>query len=291
LKLQGIAEAVGGEIIMPTLKERIFGILEPGDEDSKYFDPFIITLIFLNVVAMILESVDEIYIPYSRIFNAFDWFSVSVFTVEYVLRVWSITVIPRFRHPVKGRLRYMATPMAIIDLMAFLPFFLPMFLPDMRYFRSLRLLRLFRLLKMVRYSESVNTFINIIKRRHEELTVSVFVILILLVVASSMMYEAEHDAQPKAFSNIPAAMWWGVVTLATVGYGDMFPITPIGKLIGSVVVILGIGLFALPAGILASGFVEEIQERKKKTMICPHCGMSIEENAFPEEEMAEGGRG
>ena len=261
------------------LKTRISGILEPGDEDSKYFDPFIMGLIFLNVAAVVLETVDWIYLRYAFIFNAFEIFSVAVFTVEYTLRVWSCTANPDFKDPVRGRLRFMVTPLALIDLMAVLPFYLPFVFADLRFMRALRLFRLLRVLKLARYSDSLQTFVDVLRLKKEELLLMLFAIMILLVVSSSLMYDAEHEAQPDAFSSIPAAMWWGIVTLATVGYGDVYPVTPWGKLIGSIVVILGIGLFALPTGVLASGFAEVLarrkEDQKKAEMVCPHCGRHI----------------
>jgi voltage-gated potassium channel len=261
------------------LKARVFGVLEPGDEDSKYFDPFIMGLIMLNVAAVVLETVDWLYTSYAPIFNAFDLFSVAVFTVEYILRVWSCTIDPRFNDPVRGRLRFLVTPLALVDLMAVLPFYLPLLFPDMRFMRAMRLFRLFRVLKLARYSESLQTFIDVLRLKKEELMVMFFAIMILLIISSSLVYDAEHEAQPEAFASIPAAMWWGIVTLATVGYGDVYPVTPWGRLIGSVVVILGIGLFALPTGVLASGFAEVLARRKEKEKIqkmrCPHCGRYI----------------
>lgn len=259
------------------LKFRIHGILEPGDEDSRYFDPFIMGLIVLNVLAVVLETVDWIYLRYSTIFDAFELFSVSVFSVEYILRIWSCTIERRFRDPIRGRLRFMITPLSLIDLLAILPFYLPLILPELRFLRAVRLFRLFRMLKLSRYSESLQTFGEVLRLKREELSLMLFTIAILLVVSSSLMYQLEHDAQPEAFSSIPAAMWWGVVTLATVGYGDMFPVTPAGKLIGSVVVILGIGLFALPTGIIAAGFSEIVQMRRRREAVtCPHCGMRVD---------------
>ena len=196
------------------LKTRIFGILEPGDEDSKYFDPFIMGLILLNVAAVVLETVDAIYTPYARLFHIFDVFSVAVFTVEYILRVWSTTVDSRYKDPVRGRLRFMITPMALVDLMAVLPFYLPFLFPEMRFMRAMRLFRLFRVLKLARYSESLQTFVDVLRLKKEELLLMLFAIMILLVISSSLMYEAENAAQPEAFVSIPAAMWWGIVTLA-----------------------------------------------------------------------------
>ena len=262
-----------------SLKARVFGILEPGDEDSKYFDPLIMGLIMLNVVAVVLETVQSIYTPYAHVFYAFDVFSVAVFTVEYILRIWSCTEDFRFRDPVRGRLRFMVTPMAIVDLMAVLPFYLPFVSADLRFMRAMRLFRLFRILKLARYSESLQTFIDVLRLKKEELILMFFAIMILLIVSSSLVYDAEHEAQPDAFASIPAAMWWGIVTLATVGYGDVYPVTTWGRLIGSVVVVLGIGLFALPTGVLASGFAEVLARKKEKQkmekMRCPHCGRYI----------------
>lgn len=267
------------------LKTRIYGILEPGDDDSKYFDPFIMGLIVLNVAAAVLETVESIHKPYASLFSAFEIFSVAVFSVEYVLRIWSCTVNPRFKDRVQGRLRFMVTPMALVDLFVVLPFYLPFIIADLRFMRAIRLFRLFRVLKLARYSESLQTFVDVLRLKKEELILMFFAIMILLVVSSSLVYEAEHEAQPEAFASIPAAMWWGIVTLATVGYGDVYPETAWGKLIGSVVVILGIGLFALPTGVLASGFAEVLARRKEaqkmQEMRCPHCGRYIGDLAGP----------
>ena len=261
------------------LKARVSGILEPGDEDSRYFDPFIMGLIFLNVAAVVLETVDWINLRYAIFFNVFEIFSIAVFTVEYTLRVWSCTANPEFKDPVRGRLRFMVTPLALIDLMAVLPFYLPFVFADLRIMRAMRLFRLFRVLKLARYSDSLKTFVDVLRLKKEGLLLMFFAIMILLVVSSSLMYDVEHEAQPDAFSSIPAAMWWGIVTLATVGYGDVYPVTPWGKFIGSIVVILGIGLFALPTGVLASGFAEVLalrkEDHKNAEMVCPHCGRLI----------------
>lgn len=266
------------------IKKRIYEILEvasPGDRASKYTDIFIMGLIILNVTAVILETVESLYIRYSTYFHLFDLFSVIVFSTEYLLRIWSCTINPKFSNSIRGRIRFIFTPLAIVDLLAILPFYLPMIMTDLRFVRSIRLFRLFRLFKMARYSESIRTMGTVLRLRKEELTVTFFAILILLIFASSLVYHFERDSQPEAFSSIPAAMWWGVVTLTTVGYGDIYPMTPIGKFIGALVIVLGIGLFALPAGILASGFVEEVQIKRegaeKQMVMCPHCGKRIDD--------------
>ena len=263
------------------MKKRLYDILETATEGngvSRIFDIFIIALIALNVLAVILETVEGFYIQFEQVFNFFELFSIVVFTVEYVLRLWVCTVSEKYRSPVKGRLQFASQPMALIDLLAILPFYVPVVFPlDPRFLRALRLFRLFRLFKMGRYSESLQTLGNVLKSKKEEMVVTFFVISLMLVFASSTIYYVEHDAQPEAFSSIPAAMWWGVATLTTVGYGDVYPVTPLGKFLGAVIALLGIGMFALPAGILASGFAEELQKKSSQTKkVCPHCGKIID---------------
>jgi len=263
------------------LKNRLFEILEvasAGDLPSRLFDIFIMTLISLNVIAVMLETVESLSSRYMLFFRIFEIFSVSIFTIEYLLRLWSCTTDNRFKGSIKGRIRFALTPLALVDLFAILPFYLPMLITfDLRFLRALRLFRLFRLFKMGRYSNAFKMVGNVLREKKEELFITVFSGLILLVVASSLMYFVENEAQPETFSSIPAALWWGVATLTTVGYGDIYPITPIGKLLGGIIALLGIGMFALPAGIITSGFAEEIQRRKEKRRICPHCGKDIDE--------------
>src|SRR5688572_7999302 len=160
--------------------------------------------------------------------------------------------------------------MAIVDLLAVAPFYLAFIHLDLRVLRALRL---FRVLKLTRYSRSLQMLASVLRAKRGELAVTLFAIVLALLMASSLIYYVERDHQPDKFESIPAAMWWGVATLSTVGYGDVYPITALGKLIGALVALLGIGLFALPAGILGSGFIEEIQRSRTKA-ICPHCGRS-----------------
>jgi len=246
-------------------RARLFEILEAttGDAASRAVSILILALISLNVIAVVLETVGSLSTPYASVFRAFEIVSVAVFTVEYVLRLWSCTTDERFKRSVTGRLRFAFTPMAIVDLLAILPFYLPMVIGlDLRFIRALRLFRLFRLFKVGRYSDALDLFGRTIRAKREELIVSVIGILILLVLASSLMYFVENEAQPESFPSIPEAMWWGVATLTTVGYGDIHPITPVGKLLGGVTALLGIAMFALPTGILSSGFGEELRRRR-----------------------------
>ncbi len=263
------------------IKSRIFNILESSPESGfwgKCFGIFIVVLIFLNVATAVLETVQSIYSKMPQVFDRFELFSVIVFTIEYVLRLWSCTATSRYQKPIKGRIRFSLAPLSLVDLISILPFYLPMIIRlDLRFIRALRLLRIFRIMKIGRYFDSIRLIGAVFIKKKEELAITVFMVLILLMVVSSLMYYVENQAQPEAFASIPTSMWWGVATLTTVGYGDVYPVTPLGKFLGAVIALLGIGMFALPTGILGSGFVDEIQERKiKQKKICPHCGKEID---------------
>jgi voltage-gated potassium channel len=181
-----------------------------------------------------------------------------------------------FQQPIKGRIRFALTPLALIDLLAILPFYFPLFLPiDLRFIRALRLFRLFRIFKLTRYSDALKKLGGVVILKKEELLISVMIVLVILFFASTLMYFIEGETQPETFSSVPKSLWWGVVTLTTVGYGDVYPVTPLGKVLGAVIAFLGVGMFALPAGILASGFAETIHRKREQTT-CPHCGKEIE---------------
>jgi len=265
--------------VIQVIKKRTYEILKvasPDDLPSKIFDIFISILISLNVIVVILETVETLSSQYQNLFNVFELFSVVVFSVEYVLRIWSCTAEENYHNPVTGRVKFALTPFLVIDLLAILPFYLPMFITlDLRFIRALRLIRLLRVFKLARYSESLRILGNVFKKKKAELYITVFILVILLVIVSSFMYFLENEAQPKVFSSIPASMWWGMITLTTVGYGDIYPITIFGKLLGVIMALLGIGMFALPTAIIASGFTEEMQKKREKKQTCPHCGKEI----------------
>ncbi|MEP1094825.1 MAG: ion transporter [Cyclobacteriaceae bacterium] len=250
------------------LRKRIFETLEVGKGDdllSRRFDVFIMGMILLNVAAVILETVESIHEQFSIVFEYFEYISVFVFTLEYVTRVWTCTFLEKYKHPVFGRIKFMFSFMAIVDLLAIVPFYLPLlFSIDGRVLRLLRLFRIVRIFKMGRYSTAFNMIVRVVTRRREELLVTLTIVMVMLILASSLMYYVEHEAQPEAFRNIPETMWWGVATLTTVGYGDVYPITGLGKLLGAFIAILGVGIFALPAGIIASGFESEISSRMRE---------------------------
>ena len=246
-----------------TLRYRLYEVLEIGSVDdrvSKITDRFMIVLILANVAAVILASVPTMEAQYSASFYLFETISIFFFTIEYLFRLW--VCVERVQGPAQGnlrsRLRYMATPMALIDLVAIAPFFLYFMLPDMRFLRVVRLVRLF---KLVRYSPALATLGRVIRRESRALSATIVVILSLVVIAGSLMYHLERDAQPIAFGDIPHAMWWAVSTLTTVGYGDVVPITDMGRVLGGMVMLFGLAMYALPIGIVASGFANEIGQR------------------------------
>ena len=260
-----------------SLRKRIDEVVtvgRPGDRLNRDFGIFIVTLIGLNVVALIVESVKSIHAFCPWLFRIFELVSVIIFTVEYLARLWSCVEKPVYHKPLLGRLRFAVTPLAIIDLFAILPFYLPFTGLDLRFLRILRMMRIFRIAKLGRYSQSLQILNRVLAAKKEQLLCTLFVLVLLVIVAASLLYYAENHVQPEAFSSIPAAMWWAVSTLTTVGYGDIYPMTGLGKFMASIIAILGIGMFALPTGILGAGFVEEMAQNQKNTQ-CPHCGKEI----------------
>ncbi|MDD5370444.1 MAG: ion transporter [Anaerolineaceae bacterium] len=273
--------------IEKTFRQRCFDILlDDTVEDplERRFNLVMMVLIFVSVLSVILETDETLSARYQPWFRGFEVFCVATFSIEYLLRLWSCTLDPRFRHPLWGRLRWALTPMALIDLAAVLPFYIPASSLDFRFIRAVRLTRLFRLLKLGHYSQSLQTLGQVLRTKKEQLLVTLFAGLIILTIASSIMYYVEKEAQPEVFNSIGSSMWWGVATLTTIGYGDIYPITPLGKVIGSLIAVLGIGLFAMPAGIIASGFAEELQHKTDEPMICPHCGKVIKRSNNTEYE-------
>lgn len=259
---------------MQAFAVRAWQVLEgndPGDRLNRIVDGTLLALILLNVLASIVDTVQAVATAYGRELDGFERLSMLVFTAEYLVRVWAAPVDERYRGAVRGRLRYVVTPLALVDLLAVAPFFLPVFGMDLRIARAFRLFRVFRLAKLARYVSALRLLGEVVRSRREELLLTAFGLLVLLTAASSLMFQAEHDAQPAAFSSIPATMWWAVATVTTVGYGDVVPVTPAGRLLGSLVAVLGVAFFALPTAILGSGFVEAFARRRAPPR-CPHCG-------------------
>ena len=249
------------------LRKRTAEILEQGyydDRPSRILNGLLILLISINVVAIFLETVDSIYEDYRQAFWYFEVFSIAIFTIEYLARVWSSVDLREAGDPapVTGRIRYMLTPIALVDLIAILPFYLSLYLAiDLRFLRVLRLLRIF---KLSRYSPALGALLDVVQRESEALLAAFVVLLMLLVVSAGGIYVLENELQPETFGSMPGSMWWAIVTLTTVGYGDVVPVTVMGKMFGGFIGLLGIGMIALPAAILASGFAENIRGRKQK---------------------------
>jgi len=219
-----------------------------------------ICLIVANVVAIVLETVPSLHGSYHQFFFDFEGISVTIFTIEYILRVWSCTadVASGYEHPVLGRIRFMLSPMAIIDFLAFAPFYVNAFvIVDLRI---LRIFRLLRLLKLTRYSPALTIIWAVVVTQRRALTAALLLMGTALMFSSSIVYVFEHDVQPDKFGSIPETMWWSIATLTTVGYGDAIPMTPLGRIFGAITMILGIAMLALPTGVIATGFANEIKK-------------------------------
>ncbi len=248
-----------------TAKQRLYHILErgqPEDPLSQVVDWALILLIVANVAAAAAGTVEPLYERHKEAFWAFEVFSVAIFTVEYLCRLWVCTehLSLSDNGPIKARLKFAVSPYSLIDLLAILPFYLALFVPtaDLRF---LRVFRLLRLLKLTRYSPALATLWQVLVNERRALAAALLIMVILLIISSTAIYHVEHDVQPENFGSIPAAMWWAIATLTTVGYGDVVPLTGLGRAIGGLVMILGLAMFALPVGIIASGFATEIHRR------------------------------
>jgi voltage-gated potassium channel len=261
----------GQEDRQHSIRKRVFRALETSESKtglSRIIDVSIIGLICASVIAVILESIEALEIQYGALFYWFEIFTVSIFSVEYFCRVWSSVEIEadsdpsHHRNPFAARLRFIFSFHALIDLIAILPFYLLTFGLlggfDMRFLRAVRLLRV---LKLTRYSTALNMLFSTITENGRSLAASFFILMTVMLLASSGIYYFERQSQPTDFGSIPAAMWWAFATLTTVGYGDVTPITVGGKIFGACITVVGVGMVALPTGILASGFAQQLRER------------------------------
>ncbi|WP_105617003.1 ion transporter [Vallitalea okinawensis] len=275
------------------MKARIYEIIEKGDVDDRrsvMFDIFITTLIVVNILVVFLEY-NKGYDAGNRplAYNIIEYVSVGIFTVEYALRIYTADVrfegLPKWR----ARMKYIFSGMALIDLVAILPTYLPFLLAiDLRVLRMDRLFRLLRLFKLSRYYQSMNVMMRVLKNEKEQLVMTISITLMLIFIAASLMFYIERDINPE-FETLSDALWWAIATLTTVGYGDIYPTTDGGRLLSAIIAVLGIGLVALPTGILSSGFMEEINKQKKDKETdyhvelkekypynyCPHCGEKL----------------
>lgn len=268
--------------------------LRTGDVLGRAISISLLTLIAANVFISVLESEPAVHVHAPRFFLWFERISVGVFTAEYLLRLWSCVVDPRYASPIRGRLRMLLSPMALVDLIAILPFYLDLFVPnviDLRFLRALRLLRMFRLLRIDPLAEALTTVMRVLRRKRLQLFVSFAIVLVAIFFSAGAIYVVEHGQPDTRFTSIPHAMWWSVVTVTTIGYGDMVPATAIGKIIGGLVSFIGICAVALPVGIVSSGFIEEVGRRSRAAAIvrareprtCPHCGGDLHDPSAEDE--------
>lgn len=271
-------------------KRRLAGHLHVGGGRlGVALDGAIAALIVLNVIAVVVGTVDGIDARYGSHLSAFQFVSIGLFSLEYVARVWTAPEREGYEGAIVGRLRFMSRPYMLVDLLAILPFYVwlltgSLALADLRVLRAIRLFWFLKLLGRTRYGAARRTFVRVLKRKREDLSIAFTGAAIAIVVSSSLLYYVEHRVQPAAFSSIPEALWWGTVTLTTVGYGDVVPVTPIGKLLAGLTAFGGIAFVGLPASILAAGFVEESMldseaggdaDPEPGPAACPHCGEPI----------------
>lgn len=267
------------------MKRRVFDIInkaEAGDQASRIFDLGIMVLIVLSVISIILQSFEDISEKYAAIFSIFETVTVAVFTMEYLLRIWTADLLfPKAKHP---RLKYLISFMAIIDLLAILPFYLPFLSADLRFLRMIRLFRLFRLLRVFkfgRYFDALQTIVGVIRESASQLIISIVLCMFVMLFSAIVMYTVENPVQPEQFPNVIASLWWAICTLTTVGYGDVYPVTAIGRFFAAVISLVGIGIIAIPTGIIAAGFSSAIDKKPENKsdpkQYCPYCGHKLEE--------------
>ncbi len=254
------------------MKQELYDFLH-----SSVVSKFIYWMIIINVLAIILESYAIYRSEFANAFYYFEIFSVVIFSVEYIVRLYTAPLAFKSYKSINSRWKFASSGYGIIDLIAIIPFYIPfLFAVDLRILRVLRLIRLLRIFKLGRHSKALKTILDVLKETRSELSITFFVAFILLLLSSTLMYYIENDAQPESFASIGHSFWWAIATLTTVGYGDVYPITAAGKILGGITAIIGIGFLALPTGIISSAFMDKIKESKEvKECICPSCGYKI----------------
>jgi len=249
-----------------TFRQKVHAVVFPsayGGSLHTIFDTFIVIWVIVSVMAVILESVQGIHYLLNLEFIVLDAIAVSIFTLEYCLRMYCCVEEPGYQRAVSGRLKMAKSTSSIIDLLAIAPFFLEVFLHHLVDLRFMRVFRLLRLLKLSRYTGATQSLSKVIAREWPVMAASTFIMLLLVVMTASLGFLFEHEAQPDKFENIPQAIYWAVITLASVGYGDISPITPAGRAMTIVLSLIGIGIFAIPAAILSSAFTDQLKRDRE----------------------------
>lgn len=250
---------------MKKAKNRIYEIIQIGNRTdfvSKLFDYFITAVIILNLISTMLSTFDELS-DLHQTFEIIELVTVIIFSIEYVLRLWTSDLLFPKLNRGKALLAFVFSFYGIIDLLTFLPFYLPFFFPGgIVAFRMFRVIRIFRLFKINAQYDAFNVILEVINERKNQIISSMVLIFIFLIGASVCMYDVEHQAQPEVFRNAFSGMWWAVSALLTVGYGDIFPITPLGQVLAILIAFLGVGMVAIPTGIISAGFVAEYTKIK-----------------------------
>ena len=248
-----------------TLRQKVHALVFPGTYGGKLqelFDGFIAVCVLLSVFAVIMESVHSVSYMLNIQFVILDAVMVGVFTLEYVMRMYSCVEEPGFKSPVAGRFKQATTVSTFIDLLAILPFFLEGLLNHLFDLRFLRVFRLTRLLKLTRGNDATATLVKVLSREWPVISASAFIMILLVIMTASLGFLFEHEAQPDKYENIPTTIYWAVITLASIGYGDIYPVTPVGRAMTVVMAFAGIGIFAIPAAILASAFSDELVKER-----------------------------
>ncbi|MBR4993299.1 MAG: ion transporter [Lachnospiraceae bacterium] len=245
---------------MNKYRERIFNIIQIGTKDnliSRSFDIFIVIVIMLNLFVTLFSTYD-VSAKYEGTISVIELITVIIFTIEYILRLWTADFLYPGETRIGSRFKFATSFYGLIDLLTFLPYYLPFVFPAGAVaFRMLRVIRIFRLFKINSQYDAFNVITSVLKEKRNQLISSCVMISILMVASSLCMYSIEHDAQPEAFSNAFSGIWWSASTLLTVGYGDIYPVTTLGKILAIVISFLGVGMVAVPTGIISAGFVEQ----------------------------------
>ena len=251
---------------MKALKKRVFEIVQIGnrsDLPSASFDFFIVAVIAVNLFVTLFSTYEQ-SIPYSKVLDGIELVTILIFIVEYLLRIWTSEYLYPGNNGAEAALRFIVSFYGIIDLLTILPYFLPFIFPTGAVaFRMFRVIRIFRLFRINSQYDAFNVIIDVLKEKKSQLISSICMILIFMVAASLCMYGLEHDAQPDNFTNAFSGIWWSVSTLLTVGYGDIYPITTAGRMMAIVISFLGVGMVAIPTGIISAGFVEQYTKAKQ----------------------------